>query len=201
MEHFSGKQKEVPDALSRYAYPAGLMDDSVQGSPQDDAAMRDNIRHEGEGGQQCRCILVKGDVPRLFGGLRGRNRPPSNPGVTRGCTVQKKGRNHQESQVVDFAIGFHRAESRPPFSPATVSLRLLECPLQAVSATPIVGSVSTEQPNAHIVNWNSKPHCEACWTAVTHIPIFLMTRADAIAGRSMAPLRQPLSSCCTVCAH
>ena len=36
VEYVPGKMNVVPDALSRYVYPAGVMDVSVHGSPEDD---------------------------------------------------------------------------------------------------------------------------------------------------------------------
>ena len=94
--------------------------------------MRDIIRHKRERERRWRCIWVKGDVQRLFGGLRGTN--------------------HQESHVAESATGLHQAESLQPFPPTTVSLHVLECRLRAVSATPVFGAVTTEQPIAHIMN-------------------------------------------------
>ena len=142
VEYFPGKQEEFPDALSRDAYPAGLMDVSVHGSPEDDAAIRDIIRQEREQERQCRCVWLRGGVPPLFGGPRGTN--------------------HQESHLEESTTVSHQAESRPLFSPTAVSLRILECRLRAVSSNPILGSVATQQPIAHIMNWDWTPHYEAC---------------------------------------
>ena len=84
VQYVPGKQNEIPDALSRYASPAGLIDVSVHGSPEDDTAMRDLIHQEGEQERQRRCIWMRRDVPPFFGGLRGAN--------------------HQESPVAESAI-------------------------------------------------------------------------------------------------
>ena len=65
-------------------------------------------------------------------------------------------------QRAESATVSHQVESRSPFSPTAVSMPVLECRLRALSSTPIVRSVATEQPIAHIMNWDCAPHYAAC---------------------------------------
>ena len=77
VDFFPGKQNEVSDALLRYAYPAGLMDVSVHGSPEDEAAMRNIICQERVQEQHFRCVWPGGGGSMLFGGPRGPNHQES----------------------------------------------------------------------------------------------------------------------------
>ena len=61
-----------------------------------------------------------------------------------------RGTSHQEAHVEESATVSHQAESRPPFFPTALSLRILERPLQAVSSISILGLIATDQSIGHI---------------------------------------------------
>ena len=145
VEYVPGKQNEVPDALSRYAYPAGLMDVSIHGSPEDDAAMRDIINRERAEERHCRCIWLRGDLPELF-------------------IDDPRGTNRQGSREEDPAAMVCQAESRPLSYTGAVSLQGLEARLQSLVSVPVCGTTVTEQPVTHVMTWDWSPYYEECPT-------------------------------------
>jgi hypothetical protein len=58
IEYIKGKDNEVPDCMSRFAYPAGLLDVSMHGCPQEDEDMKAIIAQELAEERTCNCIRL-----------------------------------------------------------------------------------------------------------------------------------------------
>jgi hypothetical protein len=64
IEYVKGENNEVPDCMSRYSYPAGLLDVSMHGNIDDDHEMQEIIQKELSEERQCVCISL-GSLPML----------------------------------------------------------------------------------------------------------------------------------------
>ena len=72
MEYVKGESNEVPDCMSRYSYPAGLLDVSMHGNIEDDHDMQEIIMKELAEERQCVCVSM-GSLPKHHSRNNGMN--------------------------------------------------------------------------------------------------------------------------------